>query len=67
MHGQVLTESIRFKATLEVNAARVDEELGSKSFKVPAYEWIKRMRRHEMKGSGTELCKVTRFSDSMKL
>jgi hypothetical protein len=50
MHGQVLTESIRFKATLEVNAARVDEELGSKSFKVPAYEWIKWIHVHEMEG-----------------
>jgi hypothetical protein len=50
MHGQVLTESIRFKATLEVNVARLDEELGSKNFKVPAYEWIKWIRVPEMEG-----------------
>ena len=30
MHGQVLTELIRLKATLEVNVVRADEELGSK-------------------------------------
>jgi hypothetical protein len=30
MRGQVLTESIRFKAILEVNVARVGEELGSR-------------------------------------
>jgi hypothetical protein len=29
MHGQVLTESIRVKVTLEVNVARADKELGS--------------------------------------
>jgi hypothetical protein len=28
MHGQLLTESIRFKVTLEVNMARAEEELG---------------------------------------
>jgi hypothetical protein len=43
MQGQVLTESIRFKVTLEVNMARAWVE----SVKVLTCE---RMRRHEMKG-----------------
>jgi hypothetical protein len=30
MHGQLLTESIRFKVTLEVNVAGAGEELGSR-------------------------------------
>jgi hypothetical protein len=30
MHGQLLTEPIRFKVTLEVNVAGAGEELGSR-------------------------------------
>ena len=35
-HGQPLTESIRFKVTLEVKVSKVKKELGP-SFEVPAY------------------------------
>jgi hypothetical protein len=48
MHGQVLTESIRFKVTLEVNVARADEELGSRVLRFRLMEPIKWMQSHEM-------------------
>jgi hypothetical protein len=54
MHGQVLTESIRFKATLEVNVVRADEELGSRVLRFRLMERIKWMRRHEMESEVVE-------------
>jgi hypothetical protein len=54
MHGQVLTESIRFKATLEVNVARADEELGSRVLRFRLMERIKWMQRHEMESKVVE-------------
>jgi hypothetical protein len=48
MHGQSLTKSIRFKITLEVNATRAKEELGSKVLRFRLVEWMKWMRRHEI-------------------
>jgi hypothetical protein len=49
MHGQLLTESIQFKVTLEVNVARADEELGSRVIRFRLMERIKWMQSHEMK------------------
>jgi hypothetical protein len=54
MHGQLLTESIRFKVTLEVNVARAGEELGSRDLRFQLMEWIKWMQRHEMESKVVE-------------
>jgi hypothetical protein len=48
MHGQLLTESIWFKVTLEVNVARTGEEHGSRVLRFRLMERIKWMQRHEM-------------------
>jgi hypothetical protein len=48
MHGQVLTESIRFKVTLEVSMARASEELGSRVLRFRLMERINWMPSHEM-------------------
>ena len=67
MHGQVLTESIRFKVTLEVNVARADKELGSRVLRFRFMERIKWMQRHEMESKVVEnYMNVTRFSGFMK-
>ena len=54
MHGQQLTESIRFKVTLEVNVARTGEEHGSRVLRFRLMEWIKWMQRHEMESKVVE-------------
>jgi hypothetical protein len=54
MHGQLLTESIRFKVTLEVNVARTGEEHGSRVLRFRLMEWIKWMQRHEMESKVVE-------------
>ena len=67
MHGQLLTESIRFKVTLEVNVAGAGEEHGSKDLRFQLMEWIKWMQRHEMESKVVEnYTNVTRFSGFMK-
>jgi hypothetical protein len=56
MQGQLLTESIRFKVTLEVNVARTGEEHGSRDLRFQLMEWIKWMQRHEMESKVVEDC-----------
>jgi hypothetical protein len=54
MHGQLLTESIRFKVTLEVKVARTGEEHGSRVLRFRLMERIKWMQRHEMESKVVE-------------
>jgi hypothetical protein len=56
MHGQLLTESIRFKVTLEVNVARTGEEHWSRDLRFQLMEWIKWMQRHKMESKMVEDC-----------
>jgi hypothetical protein len=67
MHGQLLTESIRFKVTLVVNVVRAGKEPGSRVLRFRFMERIKWMQRHEMESKVVEnYTNVTRFSGFMK-
>jgi hypothetical protein len=70
MHGQLLTESIRFKVTLEVNVTRADKELGSEVLRFRLMERIKWMQRQEMESKVVKnyaKSQIFRFNEVMSI